>query len=73
MARKKMISPRQYAEATGTPYTTVMTWLQKGMIPGAHKEDLQEPFKGYIYRIPEGAPPPELKPGPKPGSKKKAG
>ena len=71
MGKKKMLSPRQYAEAIGSPYTTVMTWLQKGMIAGARKEALPPPFKGYTYQIPEGTEPPELKPGPKPGTKKK--
>ena len=71
--KKKMLSPRQYAVATGNPYTTVMTWLQKGMIAGARKEELPPPFTGHTYRIPEDAPPPELKPGPKPGAKKKKG
>ena len=44
-------------------YTTVMNWLRRDLVPGAIKEEL--PFGGYFYKIPAGAPIPELKPGPK--------
>ena len=65
MAKKKanMITPKQYAELTGTPYPTVMRWLQKELIPGAEKREL--PFGGWYYAIPDDAPRPALKPGPK--------
>lgn len=66
MGKKKMLSPRQYADALGKPYTTVMAWLQSGQIPQAVK---QETPTGHYWEIPEGTKPPELKPGPKPKAK----
>jgi len=57
-----MISPRQYAQKIGRPYTTVMTWLQRGLLPDAVQ--LETP-SGLYWAIPENAPPPELKRGPK--------
>ena len=71
MRKKKMLSPRQYAEAIGKPYSTVMTWLQKGMIPAAQREAAPPPFTGHIYLIPQGTKPPDIKPGRKPKAKKK--
>jgi hypothetical protein len=68
MEKKKMISPRQYANLISKPYTTVMFWLQNGLIPQAVK---QETPTGHVWAIPEGTKPPELKPGPRPGAKKK--
>ena len=67
MNKKKMLSPKQYAEDIGRPYTTVMTWLQSGQLPTAVKN--QTPT-GHYWEIPEGAKPPELKPGPKPKAQK---
>jgi hypothetical protein len=58
-----MLSPKQYAEQIEKPYTTVMTWLQSGQFPTAVKH--QTPT-GHYWEIPEGARPPELRPGPKP-------
>lgn len=58
-----MITARQYAEIHGTPYTTVATWLQRELIPGAEKQEL--PYGGYIWMVPQDAPKPTLKPGPK--------
>lgn len=66
----KLMTPREYAEKHDVAYTTVMKWLQNGLVKGAYKEPLPAPFKGYIYQIPEDASPPELKPGPKPGTQK---
>lgn len=63
MAKKKMLSPRQYADTIETPYTTVMTWLQGGLVPQAVK---RETPTGHYWEVPEDAKPPELKPGPKP-------
>ena len=64
-----MLSPRQYAEAIEKPYTTVMFWLQTGLIPQAVKQDTPT---GHFWMIPEGTKPPELKRGPKPKKKGKA-
>lgn len=66
MSKTLILTPRQYAAMHRVAYTTVMKWLQNDLIPGAYKLPLQFPFQGYIYQIPEDAPPPELKPGPKP-------
>jgi hypothetical protein len=73
MSKKKMLSPKQYAEKVQKPYTTVMTWLQGGVIPEAVKHTTPT---GHYWEIPEGTKPPELKPGPKPkanGAAKKKG
>lgn len=61
MAKKaKMVTPRQYAEARGVAYTTVMNWLNRGLIPGAAR---QETPTGHYWEVPETAPAPELEPG----------
>jgi hypothetical protein len=73
MSKKRMLSPKQYAEKIGKPYTTVMTWLQGELMPEAVKH--QTPT-GHYWEIPDGTKPPELKPGPKPktaGATKKGG
>jgi hypothetical protein len=59
----KMITAKEYAEMHNVHYTTVMNWLRRDLVPGAIKEEL--PFGGCFYKIPAGAPIPELKPGPK--------
>src|SRR5262245_41615899 len=59
----KMITAKEYAEMHNVHYTTVMNWLRRDLVPGAIKEEL--PFGGYFYKIPAGAPIPELKPRPK--------
>lgn len=64
-----MLSPKQYAETVDRPYTTVVTWLQRGQVPGAVKHGTPT---GHYWEIPEGTTPPELKPGPRPGTKKAA-
>jgi hypothetical protein len=63
MRKKTMLSPKQYAGTIGKPYTTVMTWLQNGLLTEAVK--LETPT-GHFWAIPEGTKPPDLKPGPKP-------
>jgi hypothetical protein len=68
--QSEMLTPRQYAQKHDVAYTTVMKWLQNGLIQGAKKAPL--PYEGYIYQIPKDAPPPDLKPGPKPAKKGKA-
>lgn len=71
-----MITPRKYAENHQAAYSTVMSWLQRDLIPGAEKHEL--PTGGWVYTIPENAPKPDLKPGPvpktetKPSAKKRA-
>lgn len=58
-----MLTPKQYAERIDAAYSTVMSWLQRDLIPGAQKQEL--PSGGWYYVVPEDAPRPELKPGPK--------
>lgn len=58
-----MLTAKKYAEAVGKPYSTVMSWLQNDLIPGAMKEDL--PIGGWYYLIPADAPQPETRRGPK--------
>lgn len=64
-----MLTPKKYAERVEAAYSTVMSWLQRGLIPGAQRQEL--PSGGWYYVIPEDAPKPELKPGPKPKNKAK--
>jgi len=71
MGKKKMLSPKEYANTIGKPYTTVMTWLQNDLIPQAVKTRMPGPNNRHFWEIPEGTKPPGLKPGPKPGTKKK--
>jgi hypothetical protein len=66
-----MIPPKEYAEMVGAKYQTVMLWLRQDLIPGAQRFDL--PAGGHYYVIPENAPKPETRRGPKPkkeGAKK---
>jgi hypothetical protein len=58
-----MITARQYAAIHNTPYTTVATWLQRNLIQGAEKQEM--PYGGYMWMVPDNAPKPDLKPGPK--------
>ena len=58
-----MLTAKQYAEQSGAPYSTVMSWLQRDLIPGVKREDL--PIGGWFYLIPADAPRPETRRGPK--------
>ena len=66
--RRLMLTPRQFAEIHGVAYTTVMSWLQKGLIPEAVKNETPS---GHYWEIPETASPPELTPG-RPSTRKPA-
>lgn len=68
-SKPKMLTPRQYAEKHNFKYTTVMDWLQNGLLEGAVKIALPE---GHVYQVPENAKKPERRRGPVPGSKKPA-
>jgi hypothetical protein len=59
----KMITAKVYAEMHNVHFKTVMNWLQRDLVPGPIKEE--PPFGVYFYKIPAGAPIPELKPGSK--------
>ena len=49
MKKKGMISPKEFADAIGRPYQTVMYWLRNGMVPGV---EVIEESRGPIYLIP---------------------
>lgn len=51
-AKKKMLTPSQYAEKVGKPYQTIMAWLRKDLIEGAEKTEIG---KMFVYLIPEDA------------------
>lgn len=55
-----MLTPRKYAELKGVAYTTVMNWLQQGLIPQAVKHPT---LTGHYWEIPDSAPEPNLQPG----------
>ncbi len=63
-----MVTARQFATLHGVPYTTVIFWLKKEAIPGAEKQEIPVGRQGFIWRVPEDAPLPELPRGPKPKS-----
>lgn len=63
--KPKMLSPRQYASKHDVAYTTVLFWLKNEAIQGAEKMALPFGEGRYAYQIPEDAPKPALKPGPK--------
>jgi excisionase family DNA binding protein len=49
MRKKKMITTKEFAEATNTPYPTVARWAQNGVIPGVERE---ETLRGPVWLIP---------------------
>ncbi|HKQ77947.1 MAG TPA: hypothetical protein VJ810_29895 [Blastocatellia bacterium] len=59
-----MLTPKEYAKQIQAAYSTVMSRLQRDLIPGAEKQEL--PSGGWYYTVPADAPKPQLKPGPKP-------
>jgi len=67
-----MITARKFAELRGVPYTTVIFWLKKELLTGAEKHDIPFGRQGFVWRVPDDAPLPELTPGPKPKPSKKA-
>lgn len=64
--KSEMVTASKYAEARGVNYSTVMKWLQKGLLAGAKKIDLPDPPGGHVYNVPIDAPLPDVKPGPVP-------
>lgn len=53
-----MMTPRQYAKHHDIPYSTLMTWLGRGLIPAAEKKETDI---GHYWLIPSDAPKPEPK------------
>lgn len=47
--KKDVITTYEFAEHFGAAYTTVMTWLQRGIIPGAQLVDAP---RGAVWEIP---------------------
>jgi hypothetical protein len=64
-----MLTARQFANMHGVPHSTVIFWLNKGVIPGAEKMEIAIGKKGFLWRIPDDAPLPKLPKGPKPKQK----
>ena len=83
---QETMTPQEFADEKGVAYTTVMTWLGKGIVPGAEKVDYP---RGAVWEIPRSVaatftPPPmgrpkkaaaetETKPAAKKRASKKAG
>jgi hypothetical protein len=65
----KMLTARQFANRHGVPHSTVIFWLNKGVIPGAEKLEIAVGGKGFLWRIPDDAQLPKLPKGPKPKQK----
>ncbi len=47
--KKGTMTPKQFSEKIGAAYTTVLSWLRSGLIPGA---ELQEDARGPYWEIP---------------------
>lgn len=58
--KAKTLTPGQYADKIGVAYTTVMNWLQQGIIPGTVKHST--PTVHY-RELPETTLAPKLQPG----------
>ncbi len=56
----KMLTARQFAELRDVPYTTVIFWLRKGALQGAEKQEIPFGRQGFIWRVPDNAPLPDL-------------
>jgi hypothetical protein len=76
MSKKKMRTPRQFAEEMGINYRTALNWLEAGLVPGAVRREV---LAGNYWEIPADASKMERpKRGPKPkaqanGNGKKGG
>lgn len=66
-----MLTAKKFAERVGVTYPTVISWLKKGLIPGARLME-DTPFGNY-WQIPSisATKVRKPKPGPKKGSKRK--
>ena len=52
MTEPEMMTTREFAEAIGRHYLTVLRWLREGLVPGA--EAVRE-TSGTVYRVPRSA------------------
>lgn len=53
MARKRMLTTKEFASEVNAPYTTVMGWLKDNRIPGAMFDNSNP--RGGVWYIPETA------------------
>lgn len=68
MSKKKMLTPRQFAEEMGINYRTALNWLEAGYVPGAVRREV---LAGNYWEVPAEAVKMERpKRGPKPRAKK---
>jgi hypothetical protein len=62
--KKQLLTTRQFAEKMGVHYRTALTWLERGLVPGAQKV---KTLAGEHWEIPVAATKMmKPKPGPKP-------
>jgi transcriptional regulator with XRE-family HTH domain len=52
MSKKKMLTPRQFAEEMGINYRTALNWLEAGHVPGAVR---REALAGIYWEVPADA------------------
>jgi hypothetical protein len=52
MKKSDTMTTREFAQAVGRPYITVLRWLRKGLVPGA---EAVEETSGIVYRVPRSA------------------
>lgn len=56
-----LISTLAYAEKHGYKYSTVASWIKKGLMPDAQKKPIGTKGTGYVYVLPDDAPLPEIR------------
>ncbi|HYL98116.1 MAG TPA: hypothetical protein VEZ90_04115 [Blastocatellia bacterium] len=52
MKKRGMITPKEFADAIGRPYQTILYWLRNNMVPGV---EVIEESRGPIYLVPQKA------------------
>lgn len=52
MSKKKMLTPRQFAEEMGINYRTALNWLEAGYVPGAVRREV---LAGNYWEVPADA------------------
>lgn len=56
-----LISTLAYAEKHGYKYSTVASWIKKGLMPDAQKKPIGTKGTAYMYVLPDDSPPPEIR------------
>ena len=64
-----MIRAKEFARLRNVPYSTVIFWLNRGVLPGAEKVDFPVGKQPFFWLVPQDAPLPDLPKGPKPKEK----